>query len=431
VARRVLFALLLIACVLLLAKVSDRYSWRWDLTVQQSHSLSASAQRALDALQAPLEISAFIPEYPVQRAEISKLLAPYLAHPTRPSLRFVDPVAEPVLTRESGVTRHGELQLRSGERREVVGRPSAAAIDAALNRLALRGERWVVGFKGHGESEVNDTPGGLGRFVRRVENLGYRFVTLDPRQIQDLPGNATLLILTGPRQAYDEHIGAQIRRFIAGGGSVWWLLDRSLPAWTETELGVSVLPGVVVDAAAAQYGLDHPDNAVITEYPAALFEPPPVGHAVLKQARAIELSEREEWKPVGRLQSSARSWNETGDLRGRIARNPALGEQAGPLTIGVALRPVVGVQAGRVVVLGGREFLSNDQIGQADNAALAIGLLNWLTANEQLSAPAAARDQDIDWSPTLAAVLAVGCMILLPIGYLATAWWLRKRRRRA
>jgi hypothetical protein len=400
VARRVLFALLLIACVLLLAKVSDRYSWRWDLTVQQSHSLSASAQRALDALQAPLEISAFIPEYPVQRAEISKLLAPYLAHPTRPSLRFVDPVAEPVLTRESGVTRHGELQLRSGERREVVGRPSAAAIDAALNRLALRGERWVVGFKGHGESEVNDTPGGLGRFVRRVENLGYRFVTLDPRQIQDLPGNATLLILTGPRQAYDE-------------------------------LGVSVLPGVVVDAAAAQYGLDHPDNAVITEYPAALFEPPPVGHAVLKQARAIELSEREEWKPVGRLQSSARSWNETGDLRGRIARNPALGEQAGPLTIGVALRPVVGVQAGRVVVLGGREFLSNDQIGQADNAALAIGLLNWLTANEQLSAPAAARDQDIDWSPTLAAVLAVGCMILLPIGYLATAWWLRKRRRRA
>ena len=81
--------------------------------------------------------------------------------------------------------------------------------------------------------------------------------------------------------------------------------------------------------------------------------------------------------------------------------------------------------------LGGREFLSNDQIGQADNAALAIGLLNWLTANEQLSPPAAARDQDIDWSPTLAAVLAVGCMILLPIVYLATAWWLRKRRRRA
>ena len=430
-ARRVLFVLLLVACVVLLARVSDRYSWRWDLTRQQSHSLSASAQRSLDALQAPLEISAFIPEYPVQRAEISQLLAPYLAHPTRPSLRFVDPVAEPVLTRESGVTRHGELQLHSGQRREVIGRPSAAAIDAALNRLALQGERWIIGFRGHGESEVNESPGGLGRFVRRVENLGYRFVALDPRQTQDLPGNAALLILAGPRQAYDEHIGAQIRRFLARGGSVWWLLDRDLPAWTETELGVSVLPGVVVDAAAAQYGLEQPDNAVVTEYPAALFEPPPAGHAVLKQARAIELAERDEWQPVGRLQSSARSWNETGDLRGRIARDPRLGEQSGPLTIGVALQPLVDAQAGRIVILGGREFLGNDQIGQADNAVLAVGLLNWLTANQQLATPKGARDQDIQWSPTLAAVLAVGCMILLPLVYLAMGWWLRRRRRRA
>jgi hypothetical protein len=431
VTQRVLFVLLLIACVALLAKVSDRYSWRWDLTRQQSHSLSASAQHALEALQAPLEISAFIPEYSVQRAEIRQLLAPYLGHPTRPSLRFVDPVAEPVLTRESGVTQHGELQLRSGERREVVGRPSAPAIDAALNRLALHGERWIVGFRGHGENEVNDTPGGLGRFVDRVEHLGYRFVTLDPRQTDDLPGNAALLILAGPRQAYGDRIDAQMRRFMARGGSVWWLFDHDLPAWTEAELGVSVLPGVVVDAAAAQYGLDHPDNAIISEYPATLFDRPPAGHAVLKQARAIALVERETWRRVGRLQSSARSWNETGDLRGQIARDPGLGEQAGPLTIGVALQPLVDPQAGRIAIVGSREFLSNDQIGQAHNAALAIGLLNWLTANEQLAAPAAARDQDIDWSPTLAAVLALGSMILLPIAYLVGGWWLRNRRRRA
>ena len=263
--RRVLFLVLLIGCVLLLGPVSERYGWQWDLTDRQSHSLSSAAQRALDALQASLQITAFIPDYPVQRAEIGQLLAPYLGHPTRPSLRFVDPVAEPGLAREAGVTRHGEVQLRSGLRREVIARPSPAAIDAALHRLALRGERWLIGFKGHGESPVNAAPGGLGRFAARVEALGYRFVSLDPRQTDELPGNAAALILAGPSQSYGETVQAQIRRFVAGGGAVFWLLDRALPAWAVTELGVRVLPGVVVDAAAAQYGWDHPDNAIVTD----------------------------------------------------------------------------------------------------------------------------------------------------------------------
>ncbi len=429
--RRLLFLVLLIGCVLLLGPVSERYGWQWDLTERQSHSLSSAAQRALDALQAPLQITAFIPDYPVQRAEIGQLLAPYLVHPTRPSLRFVDPVAEPVLAREAGVTRHGEVQLRSGLRREVIARPSPAAIDAALHRLALRGERWVIGFKGHGESPVNDAPDGLGRFAARVEALGYRFVSLDPRQTDELPGNAAALILAGPSQAYGEPVQAQIRRFIAGGGSVFWLLDRALPDWAETELGVQVLPGVVVDAAAAQYGLDHPDNAIVTEYPVALFERPTAGHAVLKQARALQVGEREAWQPVARLHSSARSWNETGDLRGRIARDPALGERPGPLPIGVAFRPRPDREAGRIVVIGNREFVTNDQIGRADNATLALGLLNWLTENQQLAAPAPATDQEIRWSPTLAAVFGVFFMIVLPIGYLAGGWWLRSRRRRA
>jgi len=41
------------------------------------------------------------------------------------------------------------------------------------------------------------------------------------------------------------------------------------------------------------------------------------------------------------------------------------------------------------------------------------------------------RDLDLDWSPRLAAWLAIGLMGALPAFYLATGLWLRYRRRRA
>ena len=118
--RRLLFFVLLAACIVLAAAVSQRHTWRLDLTAQRMHSLSPAAQAALGALSNPLEITAFVPDFAVQRTEIERLLAPYLAHPGRPALRFVDPVAQPALAREMGVARHGELQLVSGRRREVV-----------------------------------------------------------------------------------------------------------------------------------------------------------------------------------------------------------------------------------------------------------------------------------------------------------------------
>jgi len=84
-----------------------------------------------------------------------------------------------------------------------------------------------------------------------------------------------------------------------------------------------------------------------------------------------------------------------------------------------------------MIVVGNSHFIGNDQIGQADNMALAVGLLHWLSANDRLGSTTVAQDLDIDWPPQLAAVLAIGLMGLLPTLYLAAGLWIRSRRRRA
>jgi len=429
--RRVLFFALLAACVILLARVSEQYPWRIDLSAQRIHTLSPSAARALEALAEGLKITAFVPDYPVQRAQLEQLFAPYLAAGPAVRLEFIDPVKEPARAREQGVARHGEVHLASGTRREIVATASRQAIDLALNRLALKGERWIVSFTGHGEGDVDETPGGLGRFVAHVEQLGYRFVALDPRGLDALPDNTALLMIVGPRSAYGAHSLALIEDYLAAGGALLWLVEGPLPDFIGRDLGVDLLPGIVVDAAAAQYGFDSPDNAIVSPLPRELQTPGQDGFAVLKQAQALQLRPRDGWRTHERLESSPRSWNETGSLRGQIVREPELDEQAGPLTVGVLLRPASGPPGQGVALIGSRQFIGNDQLGQGANQALAVGLVRWLTANQQLADSPPAAGLEIRWSPSLAAGLALGLMGALPLLYLATGLWLRARRRRA
>lgn len=429
--RRLLFLILLAAAVILTGRVAEQYPWQVDLSEQRINSLSDSAKQAMDALTARLEITAITPDYPVQRAQLEQLLAPYLAHHSKPRFEFVDPIRAPDRARELGAERHGELQLRSGDRLEVIAEPDAAAIDLALNRLALHGERWIVSLEGNGERGLDDSPGGIGRLVQHVERLGYRIVPVDPRNVDSLPENTAVLLVAGPRQAYPEHSLQLIRRYLAAGGSLLWLAGADLPTWLATELGVEMLPGSLVDAAAATHGLEEPDNAIVSVYPAELLPRAPQRHSVFKGARALSLHEDGgDWQLQGRLSSSPRSWNETGELRGQIARDPELDERAGPLDVVLALQKT-GAERQRLVLAGGSQFIANDHVGQGDNLALAVGLLRWLSDDAQLGPTRVAGDLDIDWSPRLAAVLAIGLMGVLPALYLATGLWLRYRRRRA
>ena len=154
-------------------------------------------------------------------------------------------------------------------------------------------------------------------------------------------------------------------------------------------------------------------------------------HSLLRRARGLRIEPVADWETVARLESSPVRWNETGDLRGEVVREAALGEQAGPIAVGVALQRQRGEARQRIVFLGSHHLVTNDQIGRAGNLGLALGLLRWLSDNRALAVPEPARDLDIHWSPQLAGLLAIGLMGLLPAAYLALGLWWRHRRRRA
>ena len=183
---------------------------------------------------------------------------------------------------------------------------------------------------------MDETPGGLARFVSQAEGLGYRFVAVDPRNTTDLPDNTAVLLIAGPERTYGAPDPGTDRAFrgawrsghvAAGSGRTRHLPDGP---------GSTPCP--------ASWSMPPPPNTAWTARttPSSATTPkrcctPPEGASVLKQARALTLADSGGWTVVGRLDSSPAQLEQTGDLRGHRTQSD-LGEQVGPVSVGLALQ---------------------------------------------------------------------------------------------
>lgn len=427
--RRLLFWMLLLACVVVAARLTEQHAWQLDITEQQRHSLSDVAQQAMDQLGPGMELIAFIPDFPISRGELENQLAPYLAHPSRPALRYVDPLEQPDRAESLGMQRQGEIHLRYEGRQERLRDFSTGAFDRALNRLALRGDRWIVLFGGAGMPVIDDSPLGLGTLAERAELLGYRMLSIDLRRIDQLPDNTAVLLVIGPEEPLGEATTAIIERYLARGGRVLWLGGDAAQPWLASTLGIRHDAGLVVDADAARFGIDSPANAIIEAWPEAVIPFAPEAPGVLYRATPLQHAAIDGWTDVGKLLSSPRSWNETGPLTGRLRRDATLGEKPGPLTVGLALENET-TPPQRVFYLGSTHAFSNAQIGRFGNTELALGALRWLTDNTSLATEVGTPSHDVHWSPRTGGLIGIFLMGVLPALYLGAGLWRRARRRR-
>jgi ABC-type uncharacterized transport system involved in gliding motility auxiliary subunit len=160
------------------------------------------------------------------------------------------------------------------------------------------------------------------------------------------------------------------------------------------------------------------------------------------------------WEVLPLLQTSERSWLETGPMSGPITFDDKAGDKIGPLTIGLTMsrpapaatpeapaatplakpeadKPAARVQ--RVAVVVDSDFLADANLGQLGNKQLGLNLIQWLASRDSLL------NIDIPKAPDTSLYLpgwatwlvAVGYTLILPIlllGYGLTRW-LRRRRK--
>lgn len=432
------FIILILLLVIVLGFFAAQYRFQWDVSQNGRNSLSETSIEIVRKLHGPVLVTAYATEQHAQLGDIRKIIADFVALYQRInpdlSLTFIDPVEQPVLTQQADVKVNGELVIKYNQRTEHLTTINEQAFSNALMRLARAEDKLIVALSGHGERKLEgDANYDLGELGKYLRTNGFNSQTLNLAIEQDVPINASVLLIASPQTDLFPGEVDKVLNYIDRGGNLLWLVDqeslRGLLPLTE-KLRLTLTPGVVIDPQAEQL------KAPITFSLGAIYGRHAITNnfnyiTVFPYARQIMINENEDWRSVALVEVAQQGWIETGDLNGNITFDQAT-DVPGPVSIAVALTRNIRDREQRIVVVGSGHFLANTYLGNGSNLDFGINLVNWLTGDEELIViqPRATMDDSLMLSESELTMIAVGFLVLLPAFFLVTGLVIRWRRRR-
>jgi ABC-type uncharacterized transport system involved in gliding motility auxiliary subunit len=458
--------------------LSMRHWKRGDWTRTQIYSLSETTRKILAGLKKPVRVTVFMtPQKSRLYPEVRELLSRYQAASPKLEVEYLDPErniarAEKVV-KELGI-RVNTIVFRSGDRKKYVEEDKLADFDyagmgmgGAPSIKAFKGEEAftsailsvtedrssrVYFSKGHGEAAIDSTERGKGYSDAKqlLERDNLTVAAWDSLGKGDLPADADVLIVAGPRTALLEPEVGALEKHLASGGRLFLLLDPVLPgpgapppdfglSRILDKYGVRVGNDLVVDPANAlpmlgaetvlanRYG-DHPIvRSLAAEGLPVIF---PLVRSVTKAAKppeGVAESMLVETSPDG--------WGETNlkQLESGIKKEPD--DTPGPVSLAIALGPSdekkADAKTPRVVVVGNSRFASNGALANGANGVFFANAVHWLTGREKQIGIAPKTPEQAAVSLTDAQVRRIGIVSILGLPGLAILlglWVWYKRR---
>jgi ABC-type uncharacterized transport system involved in gliding motility auxiliary subunit len=458
--------------------LSSRHWKRIDWTRAQVYSLSETTKKTLDALQKPVQVTVFMVQGRSRvLPEVKELLARYQERSPKIEVEYLDPqrnmARAEALVKEAGV-RENTVVFRSGDRRKYVDEDKLADFDfsgagpggaatvksfkaeeaftsAILSVIEDRQSR-VYFTKGHGEAAIDSSERGRGYADARqeLERGNLIVATWEALGKDDLPKDADLIVVAGPRTAFLEPEAAALSKYLAAGGHALLLLDPILPGpgAPPADLGLNALLGkygirlgddLVVDPAnalpnvgaetlvASKYG-NHP----IVRSLAAESLP-----VVFQLARSVTKAEKapEGFSGTMLVETSAEGWGETNlkQLDSGLKKEP--GDTPGPVSLAVAVGPADekkgDAKLPRLVVIGNSRFAANTSIQNGANGTLFANAAQWLAGRDRQIGIAPKTPEQASLSLTETQVIRIGWTVIVGLPALAIllgVWvWYRRR----
>ncbi|MDE2117073.1 MAG: GldG family protein [Betaproteobacteria bacterium] len=436
--KNLAFAALLLAAVVTLYLLAARYPVQMDLTQSASNSLETSSVDVLKQLPGEIKLTVYATGQDAQLGDIRKLIRDFVALYQRYkpdiALAFVDPVKQPEEARKVNIQANGEMLVEYGGRVEHLTLLNEQALTGALLRLAHSKDKLLMYLDGHGERRLEGIANhDLGEFGKKLRQNGYRLGSLNLALAQDVPSNASTLIITQPQLDLLPGEVDKLLRYVEQGGNILWLVDaeplHGLERLAE-KLGLLLTPGIVIDPAAEEMrapatwalGAGYPPHAVTQNFNLITAFP---------SARAIGWEEGKEWQHTTLVEAAPRGWVSSRTLQGKPKFNKD-SDIPGPVTIALALQRNINDREQRVVIVGSGSFLANAYSGNGGNIDLGINMVNWLSNEEKLISiqPRAVKDGAVNLSKTQLGIISGGLLIALPLLLALVGgvmWWRRRR----
>jgi ABC-type uncharacterized transport system involved in gliding motility auxiliary subunit len=441
--------------------LSARRNVRWDLTANRQYSLADQTVKLLRGLTAPVKFRVYDLEQNFERYR--PRLTEFDYQSPQVDVQYIDANRNPAQARQDNIETLPTIVIESMGRTERVTSDAEQDLTNGLIKVLNPAMKKVYFVGGHGERDTGDSDRtGYSTIASSLGRDNYTVEKLVLAQQKEVPGDASVVVVAGPRSDLLEPEAAMLTRYLEKGGHVMLLLDPPdanaapmpqiealLKAWS-----VEAGDNVVVDVsgvgqllgtdASVPVAASYPSHAItdrfdmLTAYPLTRSVAPASGATGGRFAQTI-------------VETSPRSWAEH-DIRtlratGKVEMNADKGDKAGPVSIGVAVsapvqeaKPADGDKPAedgaskpesRLVVIGDSDFASNAALGIQGNRDLFLNAVNWLAQQESLIAirPREAADRRL----TLTARAMDGFFWLSIVGIPGTvlgagvySWWRRR-----
>ena len=469
------YILVVVACLVFVNYLADRYNKTFDATKDQIYSLSDQSLKILGNLDRDLKIYYF--DKSMEFGAVKDSLVRYENASSRVTVDYIDPDSKPEVAKAMNVRNYGTVFVEVGANREEASSTSEEDITNSIIKALKGEEKTACILSGHGEADASDTGrDGFSGAKDAIEDANYKTQTISLLEKQEIPSECTLLILAGAETGYFEQELDILKKYIEGGGRLAVMLDNEkspeLAEWL-AGFGIKVRDEIVLDfSGIGQFFGMGPLSPLVASY-----EDHPISNVMgnvttfFPMARGVESGDATaNWTVTNLFRTTAQSFA-TEELKienEEVIRN-ADKEREGPITLGVAAvydppgsagdtdedegdaddaeedeaeeddadadasedGEAEDKPQGRIVATGTSLFVRNASLGRGGNVDLFLNMLNWLSSDEDLISirPKDPESTPLNLSQSEMSRLFWLNVVLLPLAILALGirvWWVQR-----
>lgn len=285
------------------------------------------------------------------------------------------------------------LEVEGGE---VIAFKGEQAITSAIAEVSTKDQKKIYFTVGHGEMRIDDvdTARGLSETMGqlRLRNYGTAVINIAEKEI---PGDADLVIIAGPRARFQRHEVEKLRQFLANSGRVMILLPVAVDAGLEDllyEYGIRADDMLVVDrerqnretggSLVVRSFIEHAITQELTKknLPVFLSLARPVREdRTAPYDESLEItgflfaSSSNAWadRAYRRSEFASLEFDERVDLPGPVSI-AAMSERRARNDIGIE------IEGGKLLVVGNDDFISNSMVTVGGNQWMFFSMISYL-----------------------------------------------------
>src|SRR5262245_10156001 len=206
--------------------VSTRQNKRWDLTANQQFSLSEQTTKLLADLKAPVKLRDFEQATGLDRFKSRLSSDEYSSKQV--NVEYIDADKYPVRTKEYEIQQYGTVVVEYMGRKERVTTDAEQDLTNALIKVLNPTKKKIYFLAGHGEKDTASQPDDRGGFKGIADGLrleNYEFDKLVLAQTNQVPADATMIVIAGPRTDLLEAEVPLLEGYLAKAGQLFVMLD--------------------------------------------------------------------------------------------------------------------------------------------------------------------------------------------------------------